>query len=210
MREWNGNKKSVRVMNGDAHNPDRAEADYYTTDPAAVEEFLNAYLCKDITGKRSITVWEPACGNGNISKVLEKHFTNVYSSDLYDRGYGEPGRDFLKTGLPGGTQLIITNPPYSLIDEFILHALDILPSNGAYIALLNINYLAGKKRWQTIYRHGYLKDVYVYTHRIHCYKNNEPTGHSSPVNYAWFVFSKINAGVIERPFVNVVPQIHWI
>lgn len=187
MKEWKGNKNSVRVMNGDRNNPDRAFADYYTTDPAAVEEFLKKTPFFFSYGD----VWEPACGCGNISMVLEKHFDKVYSSDLFDRGYGVCGVDFLKTDhVPGNTRYIITNPPYALCDQFILHAMDILPDGGYYIALLNINYLAGIKRYQEIYSKYYLHYVFVYRHRINCYKNNENTGHSSPVNYAWFCFKK--------------------
>lgn len=229
MKEWNGNKKSVRVMNGDAHNPDRAEADYYTTDPAAVEEFLElAFPSYCNTFKHPYVVWEPACGCGNISKVLKKRFEKVISTDLYDRGYGDNyftlknGQkvhqpiDFLQTtSLPDPyIKMIITNPQYSLSDEFIQHALDLLPEDGDYIALLNINYLAGKKRFETIYKNGYLQQVYIYTHRINCYKNNQPTGHSSPVNYGWFCFSKQpdwqHKKMNKLGFKQTAPTIHWI
>ena len=33
-------------------------------------------------------VWECACGEGHISKVLESHGYNVVSTDLVYRGYG--------------------------------------------------------------------------------------------------------------------------
>ena len=39
-------------------------------------------------------IWESACGNGAMSKVLELYGNRVTSSDLHDRGYGEPGVDF--------------------------------------------------------------------------------------------------------------------
>ena len=31
-------------------------------------------------------LWECACGNGAMSEVLENASSNVYSSDLFDRG----------------------------------------------------------------------------------------------------------------------------
>lgn len=180
-------------------NPEqRAAGDYYTTDPDAVEKLLNEIRPKGV-------IWEPACGCGNISKVLEAHGYEVVSTDLYDRGYGTPGVDFLQTTkLPDGCDWIITNPPYSLSDEFIKHAMDILPHGGRYVALLNLSYLAGKKRFKEIYREGYLDIVHVFSGRINCYKNNEPTGHSSPVNYGWFVFQKSDYGWCG------LPQINWI
>jgi len=42
-------------------------------------------------------VWESACGNGAMSRVLTRASSSVRSSDLYDRGYGEAGVDFLDT-----------------------------------------------------------------------------------------------------------------
>ena len=42
-------------------------------------------------------IWECACGDGAMSEVLKKTGNPVVSSDLYDRGYGETGHDFLTT-----------------------------------------------------------------------------------------------------------------
>lgn len=108
--------------------------------------------------------------------------------------------------LPIDVITIITNPPYALADDFVMHAMDILPSGGRYFALMNLSYLAGQKRFKEIYNHGYLHAIHVYPHRIHCYKNNENTGHSSPVNYAWFEYRKV------LPYINIKfpPKIYWI
>lgn len=97
-KEWKGNKKSVSTMLGMSttwHPEQRAAGDYYTTDPTAVEQFVK-HMEKFglITGN---VIWEPACGCGNISKVLESQKYDVISTDLYDRGYGKSGIDFLQT-----------------------------------------------------------------------------------------------------------------
>src|SRR5437763_3645101 len=42
-------------------------------------------------------VWECACGDGAMSEVLRESGNAVISSDLYDRGFGEVGHDFLHT-----------------------------------------------------------------------------------------------------------------
>jgi hypothetical protein len=42
-------------------------------------------------------IWECACGDGAMSEVLEEGGRRVESSDLYDRGFGEAGHDFLNT-----------------------------------------------------------------------------------------------------------------
>ena len=93
-KEWKGNKKSVSTMLGMSttwHPENRAAGDYYTTDPTAVEQFLRTYKLPCYVG----TIWECACGCGNISEVLRKQGYNVFSTDLYDRGYGHTGIDFL-------------------------------------------------------------------------------------------------------------------
>jgi hypothetical protein len=56
-------------------------------------------------------IWEPACGDGAISKVLETAGYRVVSTDLIDRGYGAGGHNFLKSTKPLAKN-IITNPPY--------------------------------------------------------------------------------------------------
>jgi hypothetical protein len=42
------------------------------------------------------TIWEPACGDGTMAEVLKQTGCPVEASDLYDRGYGESGIDFLR------------------------------------------------------------------------------------------------------------------
>jgi 2-polyprenyl-3-methyl-5-hydroxy-6-metoxy-1,4-benzoquinol methylase len=42
-------------------------------------------------------IWECACGNGAMSKVMIKNGYDVYSSDLINRDYGETGVDFLES-----------------------------------------------------------------------------------------------------------------
>lgn len=200
-KEWKGNSASVRTMLGMStvwHPEQRAAGDFYTTDPAAVEALLRS----GCVATRYNTVWEPACGNGRISEVLNKYFDTVVSTDLYDRDYGTSGIDFLETkSMPDRCDIIITNPPYSLADEFVKHAMDILPYGGTYWALMNLSYLAGKKRKTEIYDHRYLRKVLIFSGRINCYKNDIQTGHSSPVNYAWFCFVKNNC---------LPAQIRWI
>lgn len=208
MKEWKGNKKSVSTMLGMSttwHPEGRAAGDYYTTDPTAVRQFIT-YIHQDsrFTHGQKDTIWECACGNGNISKELINAGYKVFSTDLYDRGFGVSGIDFLQTTIvPQNCDTIITNPPYSLANEFILHAMKILPVDGRYFALMNISYLAEIKRYSEIYNQGYLRAIHVYSHRIHCYKNNENVGHSSPVNYAWFEFSPK-----KRKYIPA--DIHWI
>lgn len=119
MKDWIGNAKSVYTCNGASNhsNGEREENDYYATEPRAVELLLENELF-------SPYVWECACGEGHISKVLKAHWYKVKSSDLYDRGYeGTEIIDFLKTTKEEVSadfpRDIITNPPYKFAKEFV-------------------------------------------------------------------------------------------
>src|SRR6266513_1069803 len=57
--------------------------------------------------KFSGDVWECACGDGAMSTVLEEAVPHVRSTDLYERGYGDAGHDFLKASKRAGN--IVTN-----------------------------------------------------------------------------------------------------
>lgn len=58
------------------------------------------------------TVWEPACGKGNIIRYLKANGFLAFGTDILS------GTDFL-TCKPEDSDLIITNPPFSKKDEFL-------------------------------------------------------------------------------------------
>ena len=206
MKEWKGNSASARKRLGikaDHTTKGREQDDFYATDPEALQMLLDGcseYLRKELNNCTGI--WECACGNGNLAECLRNNGYNVAASDLKDRGYGLIGKDFLKTKASGFT-IILTNPPYSIANEFALHALKILPYDGLYIALQNITYLAGKKRYNEIYSGGVLREVYIFSKRVNCWRNNEKQSKNSymMIDYAWYVFQKGYKGQ---------PTIYWL
>ena len=98
----NTEKSKVSYLN--YRYPRRVPHDFYPTPPEAVRALLSVETFEG-------SIWEPACGDGAISKVLLAAGYNVVSTDLIDRGYGIGGRDFLKSDRPLAKH-IITNPPY--------------------------------------------------------------------------------------------------
>ena len=85
-------------------------------------------------------VWEPACGEGNLSEVLKKHGHNVYSTDLIDRGYANDHYDFLKTENKWFGD-IITNPPFKLATEFVKKSLESIDDGKKVAMFLKLNYI---------------------------------------------------------------------
>lgn len=112
----------------------RREADFYATPPEYVD-CLTHFV--DLGGR---TVWEPACGEGHISKrLLSTTGAQLYSTDLHNRGYGRGGIDFLRADTtPRGVTDIITNPPYAeLAEAFVRRALELVkPVDGSVAMFL--------------------------------------------------------------------------
>ena len=195
-RDWLGNSKSIYTTLGASNHSDsgRAENDFYATDYRAIDDLLES------GAKLSHDVWEVSCGRGDLSERLKQFGYNVRSSDLFDRGYGESGIDFLKTNEKwNGT--ILTNPPYKLAKEFCEHALDIVtPGNNIYM-FLKLQFLEGKSR-KKLFDRKELKTVYVSRDRIKCAKNGDfGISGRSAVAYCWFQFEK---------GYNDYPTIKWM
>lgn len=186
-KDWTGNGNSIYMTPGASNHTakEREANDYYATEPRAVELLLEL---EDF----SHHIWEPACGEGHISKVLEAHGYDVLSTDLIDRGYGFGGVDFLV----GDTVYdcdIITNPPYKYGMEFAEKALKTV-SNGHKVAMfLKLQFLEGKNRGKLFEKYP-PKTVYVSRGRLLCAKNADfdgmRAGGGSAVAYCWFVWEK--------------------
>ena len=67
--------------------------------------------------KFSGDIWESACGDGAMSRVLDKTGCRVFSSDLHNRGFGDAGVDFLTASSRADN--IVTNPPYNSAEGFV-------------------------------------------------------------------------------------------
>jgi len=97
---------------------EKADNDFYATNPQTVREFLNQtfYEFEDVK-----TIWENACGEGHLSDVLKEYFDCKFiDTDLIDRNYCKQTVDFLNSDFNPNADLIITNPPFSLVNDFIV------------------------------------------------------------------------------------------
>ena len=131
-------------------------------------------------------IWECACGDGSMSEVLKQTGNAVVSSDLYDRGYGEAGVDFLKARRK--TQNIVTNPPYNAAEGFVERGLDL--AHRKFALLLRLAFLEGKNRQHTIFAKNPPSRVWVFSERITFYPAGAVQKGSGTTAYAWFVWDK--------------------
>lgn len=171
---------------GGSSDKKREDGDFYKTPKWATIAFLAREQFNGV-------VWEPACGDGAISKLLPEA---SISTDLYDRGFGEAGVDFLNTVKK--VDHIVTNPPYVLAQRFAEHAFDC--AAGKVALLLKLNFLAGQKRKLFFELHP-PKTVYVYSKRLSFDRGNTPGKDNGILEYCWIVW--------ERGFCGS-PRIEWL
>lgn len=148
--------------------------------------------------KFSGEIWEPACGDGAMSQVFEEAGSKVFSSDLFDRGYGESGIDFLSP--PRSADNIITNPPYNCAEGFV--ASGVKHAKHKFALLLRLAFLEGANRANTIFARTPPSRVWVFSERITFYpKGVDPKG-SGTTAYAWFVWDKDAPGLTELKWLK--------
>ena len=183
-------KSSALAYVGHNAKGDREENDFYPTPEKATQSLLNLQ-------KFEGNIWECACGDGAMSKVMIKNGYDVYSSDLIDRGYGETGVDFLNSTKQ--VDNIVTNPPFNLAAEFTLQAFKL--AKKKIVMLSKISYLEGVKRREIIFNQNKLEKVLVFSRRVPFKKKSSNKLAGGLMAFGWFIYD-VN--------YNGKPQIDWI
>ena len=211
-------KRSAKVVNtvgaSNLSNKDREDFDFYQTPSFATKSLLDLRLVE------AHNIWEPMAGNGAIAEVLKQNkYLNVTTSDIVQRDYKLDFiqdffnmKEFPVSMLEKGGRGIITNPPYNVADDFILHALSTLKAD--YLAVfLPVRYLEGSKRYLEIYQHYKPRDVIVFARRLGCYKDSDVKsgvkitdhGIASAVAYMWLCFFRPT--MMDK---NAETKLHWV
>lgn len=193
-KDWNGNQTSTYTTLGASNHTeaDRAEHDYYSTEPKAGELLLQ------IEPDLSDSIWECACGENALSNVFKAHGKTVRCSDLVVRCDGIEQLDFLTCNEPMHGTDIITNPPYKFAKEFVEKALSLM-DDGRYVCMfLKLTFLEGKAR-RTLFEKYPPRRVWVSSSRLNCLPNGVSKQTTSAVCYAWFVWEKGYTGYTGYP-----------
>ena len=182
--------KGLSIVGSSRNNGEREVDDFYPTPPHAVEELLKR---EEFSG----SVWECACGEGDISKVFVEHGFDVISTDLINRGYGTQ-EDFLTSDRIADN--IVTNPPYKLALNFVLKAKK--NGNNKIAMFLKTVWLESEARYEMFQDKEFpLKTVYQFSKRVTLYKGGIKMKNSGMIAYAWYVW--------DRNYVGE-PTIKWI
>ncbi len=164
--------------------------DFYETPAWCVQRLLARF---EPPGERGGPWLEPAAGNGAIIKAVNERYGVSWQaielrkecrSALYEI---VPERTFVTVGdfltmekFAYYPDIVITNPPYNLAEDFIRRSAKLFPTS-MQIFLLRLNFLASQKRqpWLS----AWVPDVYVLPRRP-AFKN----GRTDSCEYAWFVW----------------------
>ncbi len=134
-------------------------------------------------------IWEPACGDGTMARVLRDTGSPVDASDLYNRGYGEIGVDFLSEAR--SVENIVTNPPYNSAEGFVEAGLR--QATHKLCLLLRLAFLEGANRRRTIFATMPPARVWIFSERITFCPAGAVVRGTGTTAYAWFVWDKQSA-----------------
>ncbi len=201
-KDYRGGRNSVYTTIGASNHvkEERAEYDYYATDPIAIDKLLKVE-------KPSHYIWECACGDGHLSKRLKEYGFEVLSSDIVERNYKiDFIEDFLKEDACCHYNWdILTNPPYKYAKEFVLQALKRISDGSKVYMFLKLTFLEGKSRFSELFSKYPPKNIYVFSERVLCAKNGDfeamKQSGGSAVAYAWFVWQKGYSGKTEIEWI---------
>lgn len=160
--------------------------DWYVEPRWAVEALRNRQL---LIGP----VHDPCCGMGTIPDVF-----SGTGSDLVDRGFGYPVRDFLTDTTDYVN--IVTNPPYGKAQQIIEHALR--HNSGRIAALVQLNFLASQRRYD-LYQQGPTEKVLVLSKRPSMppgkvlQEKGEAIRGNGSIDYCWVIFCQGYHGPVE-------------
>lgn len=185
--------ENTKVSDPNFRFPKRAAFEFYPTPPEATRALLSV---ESFQGD----IWEPACGDGAISKVLEAAGYQVVSTDLIDRGYGAGGHNFLKSETPLAKN-IITNPPYGthgLGDAFVRRALIHARKTGGSVAmLLNLRSLCNPDRTPRFQR---CPPTAIYAlDDLTCWPEGKPVSRYARIAKQQYYWAVWHPGKVERP-----------
>ena len=196
-KTWKKDGGSIYITLGAGNHTDkdRETNDFYATEPKALELLLDVE-------KFDPYVWECACGKGHLSEVLTKRGYIVKSTDLVDRGYGQCGVDFLQCEDKHNGD-IITNPPYKYAQQFVEHALEIIPDGRRVAMFLKLTFLESQTR-RELFDRTPPEYIYVSSKRLQCAKGGDfqtyKQGGSTAIAYGWFIWRKGYTGE---------PRVRW-
>lgn len=152
------------------------ESDFYPTPKSLTWKLVESGVLDP-----KVPIYEPASGDGALAAALRDRGFIVQEDDIR-----KTGKDFLE--FEGHVPVIVTNPPFSLFDDFVLKAKEVADT---VIFIGKTNFFGAYKRSQEgVWSH--LRDVYVFNRQVDYRSPIRDDGHFMVGNLitGWFVWDK--------------------
>jgi SAM-dependent methyltransferase len=200
----------------------RSKADFYQTP----FELAYATIGKLYDGNLLIpsnidAVLDPGCGNGVWTdayvEFISNKFPNLLTPSLHGIDINPPNSDtYLYCDFVIGdyldekisplplihADLIIGNPPFSLMEEFIRRSLDLLEKDGIIAFLGRLEFLGSQKRARGLFKDYPPYAVWVSSRRPSFFSVLEGKHTTDMMEYAIFIW--------REGFKSVPPKLDWL
>jgi len=162
---------------------DRPIGDGYNT-PRSLVWIAEDIIKKEFRGK---DILEPCCGKRPISEELEKMGYDVFDNDLYEKFLLTiTTYNYLEQNYFNRWKYIITNPPFTDWDDFVLKA---KTHCRKFMFIGKTDFFSAHKRNVTgLWKH--LKYVYIFDRKVDLQGSLRDDGlfHVGMANHAWFLW----------------------
>jgi hypothetical protein len=190
--------KSHAVMAQRVEAPD--SPDDFPTPPWATRALLEHILTARYQHFEKMSCLEPACGAGHMARVLGEYFGVVDSSDAFNYGFGTE-RDFLRHPFQVNSfDWVITNPPFRLAEDFVMHSLKIARRGVAILA--RTVFLESIGRYENIFLKTPPSVFAQFVERVPMVRGRLDGKATTATGYAWLVWDKTSS---HEPLLKWIP-----
>lgn len=172
---------------------ERPKGDLYHTPKSLV------WVAEDIIKKefKKKTILDPCCGHFSMSREIEKLGYKVILNDLYSETVFN--KDYTKQDFFNREKYIITNPPFSLFDKFVIKA---KTHCKKFMFIGKTDFFSAHKRNKTGLWNN-LKAVYIFDRKIDLQTPLREDGlfHVGMANHAWFLWDMKYKG---KPTIEIL------
>lgn len=168
--------------------------DHFPTPKWATRALLEEIMTPT-SSLRTMSCWEPACGEGFTASVLEEYFEEVRASDIHDFGYADVSDflvgELLDRGERDAVDWVITNPPFRLAEEFALRALR--TARVGVALLVRTGFLESVGRYNRLFQLHSPTYVAQFVERVPMVKGRMDQSAHTATGYCWVVWTESTA-----------------
>lgn len=182
-------------MSSTNRGAERNESDYYITPQAEIDKFLAAMYTLQPDFLDGV-ILDPSAGGDEKTEmpypnVLVQNCVdpqNIITLDIReDSRAAYKGVDYLTFDIADTAHTIITNPPFSLAEQFVKKALQDVQDGGFVAMLVRLNFFGSERRRCTMWANGMMpKWAVVHSKRM----SFRPDGKTDSIEYMHAVWQR--------------------